>query len=117
MTPGYDALATFNPQLPPHHDQYHPALFAAAWTAGAPQFDAGQFDAGPFNPGHSDDTPPESVPTVVPPPRDRHLLPTVRPAPTRTPATWTNVKERSGRLAFSRSRDCHGLVRSFFDLI
>ncbi|HEX2878669.1 MAG TPA: hypothetical protein VHO25_03940 [Polyangiaceae bacterium] len=116
MTPGYDALATFNPQLPPHHDQYHPALFAAAWAAGGPQFDTGH-----FKPADSDDAPantgPESVPTVVPPPRDRHLLPTVRPTSTRTPATWTNVKERSGRLAFSRSRDCHGLVRSFFDLI
>jgi hypothetical protein len=107
MTPTYDATATFNPQLPPHHDQYHPALFAAAWTAGAALFDAGHFDL-----GECDDTPPESTPTVVPPPRERHLLPTVRPAAMRATTTWSNVKDRSGRLAFSRSRDCYGLVSS-----
>lgn len=117
MTPSYDALVTFNAQLPPHHDQYHPALFAAAWTTGAPQFDAGH-----SNPGcHSDNAPaetgPESVPTVVPPPLDRHSRPTVRPASARTPATWTHVKGRAGRLAFSRSRDCYGLVRNSLDLI
>jgi hypothetical protein len=115
MTPSYDALTTFNPQLPRHHDQFHPALFAAAWTAGAPQFDSGESNA-----DHSDDAPaevgPESTPTVAPPARDRHLLPTVRPAATQAPAIWTHVKGRSGRLAFSRSRDCYGLVRTYLDL-
>jgi hypothetical protein len=106
MTPGYDASATFNPQLPPRHDQYHPALFAAAWTSSAARFDADPIDA-------SHDTDPESTPTVKPPACDPHLLPTVRPAPMRMPTTWANQQVRAGRLAFSRSRDCHGLVRSF----
>jgi hypothetical protein len=117
MTPGNDAMATFNPQLPLHHDQFHPALFAAAWTSGAPQFDVDGSNSAPRSPEQLEDVPPESIPTVVPPRGDRHSLPTVRPAPVRAPTRWERVEVRSGRLAFGRSRDCHGLVRSFFDLI
>lgn len=85
-TPSYDAIArTFNAQLPPHHDEQHPALFAAAWTKSAPQIS------------------------------DVHLAPTVPPPPpSAVRAAWDSVRERPGRLAFARSsRACHGVVRNY----
>jgi hypothetical protein len=117
MTPIRNAIPPrFNAQLPTRHDEFHPALFAAAWTAiddSAHEAPAGDE---PIEDAHTGPAQIEEFPTN-PACSNRHLLPTVRPTPMPVSANWDSVKVRAGRLAFTRSRDCHGLVRGLLDLI